>query len=57
MTWGRALIGGSAETGQGEGDGKVNGTVEPRRINVIATGSVDQTVKVSLDSSNIHLWR
>lgn len=49
MTWGRALIGGAApvpEEGKG-GDGKVNGVAEPRRINVIATGSVDFTVKVS----------
>ncbi|ODO05217.1 nuclear distribution protein PAC1 [Cryptococcus wingfieldii CBS 7118] len=52
MTWGRATVGGSA-SGEGEGEKKeaVNGVEgkkeEPRRINVLATGSVDQTVKVS----------
>ncbi|WWC70793.1 nuclear distribution protein PAC1 [Kwoniella pini CBS 10737] len=49
MTWGRALIGGSGtnltngdsvvKKKEGEDDG-------PRRINVLATGSVDQTVKI-----------
>jgi len=48
MAWGRALMGGAgpAET---NGDGaKLNGEkkAEPRRINVLATGSVDQTVKI-----------
>ncbi|KAK1925406.1 WD40-repeat-containing domain protein [Papiliotrema laurentii] len=38
MAWGRALVGGG-----GGADGK---STEPRRINVIATGSVDQTVKI-----------
>jgi len=39
MAWGRAVIGGgSADGGKGS---------EPRKINVLATGSVDQTVKVS----------
>lgn len=33
-------------------DGKANGKEEPRRINVIATGSVDQTVKVSEAQEN-----
>lgn len=42
LAWGRALMGGSEG-----GDGKANGSQEPRRINVIATGSVDQTIKVS----------
>lgn len=41
LAWGRALMGGTDA-----GDGKANGSQEPRRINVIATGSVDQTVKV-----------
>lgn len=41
LTWGRALMGGS-------GDGaSANGGQEPRRINVIASGSVDQSIKVS----------
>lgn len=37
MAWGRALIG---------GNGGKDDKSEARRINVIATGSVDQTVKV-----------
>lgn len=41
MAWGRALVGG----GQAGADGK--GAGEARRINVLATGSVDQSVKVS----------
>ncbi|CAK9784125.1 dynein regulator [Cutaneotrichosporon oleaginosum] len=41
LAWGRALLG-AAEAS----DGKANGSQEPRRINVIATGSVDQTVKI-----------
>ena len=45
MTWGRAVIGGAASEDGAEG--KANGVSEPRRINVLATGSVDQTVKVS----------
>ncbi|ORX40139.1 WD40-repeat-containing domain protein [Kockovaella imperatae] len=44
MTWGRAVIGGDASVQNG--DPKANITTEPRRINVIATGSVDQTVKI-----------
>ncbi|KAE8538749.1 nuclear distribution protein PAC1 [Cryptococcus gattii VGV] len=48
MTWGRALVGG-ANTAEGTG-GMVNGDgsagKEARRINVLATGSVDQTIKV-----------
>ncbi|KAL7423272.1 Lissencephaly-1 [Cryptotrichosporon argae] len=43
MAWGRATIGGSG----GAGDkAKANGVKEERRINVLATGSVDQSVKV-----------
>lgn len=45
MTWGRTAMGGS------NGEGKVvngdAGTSGVRRVNVLATGSVDQTVKVS----------
>ncbi|KAL1412924.1 Lissencephaly-1 [Vanrija albida] len=40
LAWGRALMGGS-------GDGaSANGGQEPRRINVIASGSVDQSIKI-----------
>lgn len=50
MAWGRAVVGG-AGGGGGEGNkGGVNGEAsaskESRRINVLATGSVDQTIKV-----------
>ncbi len=45
MTWGRVVMGGTG------GESKVNGdagsTAGPRKANVLATGSVDQTVKVS----------
>ena len=42
MAWGRTLLGGNG------GDNKVvNGDAVPRRVNVIATGSVDQSIKVS----------
>lgn len=53
MAWGRAGVGGNVNGGGEEGSGKANGTVvngtvpEVRRVNVLATGSVDQTVKVS----------
>ena len=40
MAWGRATLGGG-------GEGKDGKPSEPRRVNVIATGSVDQTVKVN----------
>jgi len=46
MTWGRAIMGG---TELPNGEAKANGSAEkpePRRINVLATGSVDQTVKI-----------
>ena len=43
MAWGRAVVGGSGVDG-------AKGS-EPRKINVLATGSVDQTVKVSVESS------
>jgi len=48
MTWGRALLGGGGLQANGDAGGKlVNGDkAEPRRINVLATGSVDQNVKV-----------
>ncbi|KAK8858548.1 nuclear distribution protein PAC1 [Kwoniella newhampshirensis] len=53
MSWGRTLVGGGGGGGGGEVNGdsgikQVNGT-EPlgkRRINVLATGSVDQTIKI-----------
>lgn len=52
MAWGRAVVGGAGGgAGGGEGNkGGVNGEAsaskESRRINVLATGSVDQTIKV-----------
>lgn len=58
MAWGRAVVGGAgagAGAGGGGGGGEgikggVNGEAsaskESRRINVLATGSVDQTIKV-----------
>lgn len=53
LSWGRALVsGGGADEG-------ANGTGEKveKRVNVIATGSVDQTVKVRLPVSlvSVHL--
>lgn len=59
MAWGRATIGGAAPddaAAAASGDAAkplANGSAgkidaEPRRINVLATGSVDNTVKVSL---------
>lgn len=60
MAWGRAIVGGSAAgagagmvngtngNGSGKGaDGKEGKEEGVRRVNVLATGSVDQTVKVS----------
>lgn len=45
MAWGRATIGGSEVKANGAGaDSK--GAEEAKRINVIATGSVDQTIKI-----------
>ncbi|WVF69212.1 nuclear distribution protein PAC1 [Kwoniella sp. CBS 6097] len=57
MTWGRALIGGGSSSSSSATAGAVpNGDAgagsktkvedEPRRINVLATGSVDQTIKI-----------
>ncbi|WVQ82994.1 nuclear distribution protein PAC1 [Cryptococcus sp. DSM 104549] len=55
MSWGRASVGGSSApaevpaggTANGDAGGKAGTTKdEPRRINVLATGSVDQTVKI-----------
>lgn len=51
MAWGRAVVGGAGAGAGGEGNkGGVNGEAsaskESRRINVLATGSVDQTIKV-----------
>ncbi|OXG81983.1 nuclear distribution protein PAC1, partial [Cryptococcus neoformans MW-RSA36] len=49
MAWGRAVVGGAGGGGEGN-KGGVNGEAsaskESRRINVLATGSVDQTIKV-----------
>ncbi len=44
MAWGRTLMGGSGEGKVVNGD---SGTSAVRKVNVLATGSVDQTVKVS----------
>ena len=52
MAWGRATTGGgSAAAGEGGASATrgVNGSAdgeEPKRVNVVATGSVDKTVKV-----------
>ena len=53
MTWGRAVLGGSASDGKVvNGDSNLGTGV--RRINVLATGSVDQTIKVgSMRSRNV----
>lgn len=48
MAWGCAILGGGAPGADGK-------EAEPRRINVIATGSVDQTVKVGLLSQSSRL--
>lgn len=72
MAWGRAVIGGSSGAvatpagagagGEGEKGKLVNGASansaagEIRRVNVIATGSVDQTVNVSLRSRLGSFW-
>jgi len=45
MAWGRATVGG-ASAGAGKTNGAEAGTEEPKRVNVVATGSVDQTVKI-----------
>jgi len=47
MAWGRATMGG-ADSADKDKPGAAKD--EPRRINVLATGSVDQTVKVSNDT-------
>lgn len=43
--WGRATVGGGGGAGAGSGTGEKKD--EPRRINVMATGCVDNTIKVS----------
>lgn len=44
MAWGRATTGGTVPNGAGpSSDGKGE---EEKRVNVVATGSVDQTIKV-----------
>lgn len=44
MAWGRATTGGARPNGVGAAaDGKVE---DEKRVNVVATGSVDQTIKV-----------
>ena len=53
MAWGRTTVGGG---GGGMANGHMNGDVgkkeEPRRVNVLATGSVDQTIRVGITSSS-----
>lgn len=44
MSWGRTIVSGAATTNGKEANGKESGD---RLVNVIATGSVDQTIKVS----------
>lgn len=49
MAWGRAVVGGAGGGGEGiKGgvNGEASASKESRRINVLATGSVDQTIKV-----------
>jgi hypothetical protein len=58
MAWGRASMGGNAPgedkksgaNGTANGNGGGGGGAEERRVNVLATGSVDQTIKVSAAS-------
>jgi platelet-activating factor acetylhydrolase IB subunit alpha len=45
MVWGRTTIGGG--TGDTAVNGKDKASNAPRRVNVLATGSVDQTIRVS----------
>lgn len=47
MTWARAVTGGNKEMPNGDGSARK----EARRINVLATGSVDQTIKVGRSST------
>jgi hypothetical protein len=54
MSWGRAVVrGGGGENGKSEGEEGVG----ERRVNVLATGSVDQSVKVRLFPSFLHRLR
>ena len=49
MAWGRATMGGTGgakQNGTGVGAGVEKGAEEEKRVNVVATGSVDQTIKV-----------
>lgn len=53
MAWGRAVVGGAGagagaggEGNKGGVNGEASASKESRRINVLATGSVDQTIKV-----------
>lgn len=53
MAWGRALV--SSGNGENGVNGKAGEDKTERRINVLATGSVDQTIKVRLSPSLIHV--
>ena len=48
MVWGRATVGGAGSGGTGavKTNGSAEGEVEQKRINVVATASVDQTIKI-----------
>ncbi|KAM0753877.1 dynein regulator [Meredithblackwellia eburnea MCA 4105] len=48
MSWGRAPAPGSAATNGSAGANGVNGAVDVQTVNVLATGSVDQSVKIWL---------
>jgi platelet-activating factor acetylhydrolase IB subunit alpha len=48
MVWGRTTVGGGAADATTNGTGKdAAGASTKRRVNVLATGSVDQTIRVS----------
>lgn len=53
MAWGRAVMGGSSESNGNAGKDDAR-----RIVNVLATGSVDQTVKVSQEDTSIdvQIW-
>jgi hypothetical protein len=56
MAWGRAVIGGTTGANGDSGGKVVNGDTGGRRVNVLATGSVDLSIKVchcTLDSWHI----
>ena len=46
MAWGRATTGGGTKVNGTDGAANGKGSEEEKRINVVATGSIDQTVKI-----------